>query len=90
MREEIPLLAKLAKEGWTRHQENAAKPPLKERPGVVAHTKMFRDALERSFVSDHPVCAASVASRLSIDGAATPPFQGGEYASLTIRHRICE
>src|SRR5213594_1750321 len=28
--------------------------------------------------TDHPVCAASVASRLLISGAATPPFQGGE------------
>src|SRR6267142_5408503 len=28
--------------------------------------------------SDHPVCGASEASRLFIDAAATPPFQGGE------------
>jgi hypothetical protein len=27
---------------------------------------------------DHPVCAASVASHLFIDGAATPPISGGE------------
>src|SRR5262245_30851767 len=26
-------LPSLAKEGWPRHQENGAKPPLKERPG---------------------------------------------------------
>src|SRR5438876_11982685 len=28
--------------------------------------------------TDHPVCGASEASRLFIDAAATPPFQGGE------------
>ena len=27
---------------------------------------------------NHPVCAAAVASRLFIDGAATPPMSGGE------------
>jgi len=30
-------------------------------------------------VSDHPVCAALVASQHFINGAATPPLQGGEY-----------
>jgi hypothetical protein len=33
-------------------------------------------------VSDHPVCGASVASRLFIDAAATPPLQGGECACV--------
>src|SRR5437016_13973125 len=28
--------------------------------------------------TDHPVCGASEASRLFINAAATPPFQGGE------------
>ena len=49
----IPLLAK---EGWTRRQENAAKPPLKGADGVVAHLSRYR-------VSDHPICAVAVASR---------------------------
>src|SRR5204862_1599711 len=31
-------------------------------------------------VSDHPVCGSSVASRLLIDAAATPPYEGGECA----------
>src|SRR5207249_4106831 len=35
-------------------------------------------------VSDHPVCGSSVASRLLIDAAATPPLQGGEYASTKL------
>ena len=30
-------IALLAKEGWTRHQEDAAKRPLKGADGVVAH-----------------------------------------------------
>jgi hypothetical protein len=37
----IPLLAK---EGWTRHQENIAKHPLKGADGVVAHEPYFRIA----------------------------------------------
>jgi hypothetical protein len=28
--------------------------------------------------SNHPVCAAAVASHLLLDGAATPPVSGGE------------
>jgi len=31
-------------------------------------------------VVDHPVCGDAVASRLFIDAAATPPWQGGENA----------
>ena len=65
---QIPLLAK---EGWTRRQENVAKLPLKERTGmsganaspigrsqqeVVAHKPRYS-------VNDHPVCAITVASR---------------------------
>jgi hypothetical protein len=59
---DIPLLAK---EGWTRHQENNAKPPLMERRGGRSQATLRRD--------DHPVCAASVASRHFLTGAATPP-----------------
>ena len=54
----IPLLAK---EGWTRHQKNIAKPPLKGADGVVAFAKMFREGIPKRFVvSDHPVCGALV------------------------------
>ena len=38
---------------------------------MVAHT-------ETGLVSDHPVCAKSDRG-LFLDGAATPPFQGGEF-----------
>jgi len=34
----VPLLGQ---EGWTRHQENAAKPPLKGADGVVSSAKHF-------------------------------------------------
>src|SRR6185295_4594483 len=32
--------------------------------------------------NDHPVCAASVASRHFLDGAATPPHEEGNLANL--------
>ena len=34
--------------------------------------------------NDHPVCAASEASRLFLTGAATPPVPGGEHPILAI------
>src|SRR5262245_52852434 len=73
----IPLLGK---EGWTRHQENAAKPPLMERTGwsITSHVATIDSGTW--LVSDHPVCAASEATRLFLTSAATPPYKGGEYA----------
>jgi hypothetical protein len=46
---------------------------------VVAHT-------ETLVASDHPVCAASVASRHLLTGAATPPLE--EVNVIRIRYRI--
>src|SRR5262249_2084541 len=43
----------LPKEGWTRHQENGAKPPLIERTGWSLTN-------QPASVSDHPVCGAKV------------------------------
>jgi len=40
-------------------------------------------ALSRSRFA--PVCAAFVASRHSLDGAATPPLRGGEYDAFKFR-----
>src|SRR5213593_5265467 len=40
--EGVPLLGQ---EGWTRHQENAAKPPLKARPGWSVRRKRGRAGL---------------------------------------------
>src|SRR5436189_4840379 len=40
--------------------------------------EIFRPETSRR--TDHPVCGSSVASRLLIDAAATPPRRGGECA----------
>src|SRR6266436_4482516 len=39
-------------------------------------------------VNDHPVCAASEASRLFLTGAATPPVPGGERPVLAIHSHL--
>ena len=46
--------------------------------GVVAHTSSFKTHSEVVLVSDHPVCGASVASRLFMNAAATPPREEGK------------
>src|SRR3989442_12480651 len=48
--------------------------------GVVAQRLHCEMRFETSRVSDHPVCAALVASQHFINGAATPSLQGGECA----------
>jgi hypothetical protein len=65
----------LKEEGWLRHQENAAKPPLKAQTGWSVRHNVSRSDISQN---DHPVCAAAVASRLFLNGAATPPVSGGE------------
>ena len=60
---------------WLRasvRQENVAKPPLLERTGWSLAATVS--------VPDHPVCAASDASRLFLTGAATPPHEEGNLA----------
>ena len=48
--------------------------------GVVARTETLPNAhSEPCLVSDHPVSAASEASRHFLSGGATPPLGGGEY-----------
>src|SRR6266478_2698238 len=74
-------------EGWTRHQENGAKPPLMERTGWSLTNHVAECVLEPWLVSDHPVCGASVASRLFIDAAATPPQEEGNAAQNNSRIR---
>ena len=49
---------------------------------MVAHTATW-------LASDHPVCAISDRDHF-LNGAATPPSQGGEYTRSQIRHRNCE
>jgi len=67
---DIPLLTE---EGWTRHQENDAQPPYLERTGWSLTSHVAGMHSETCVVRDHPVCAASVASRHFLTGAATPP-----------------
>src|SRR5437879_1576908 len=50
--------------------------------GVVARESRFATRFDTLRVSDHPVCGASVASRLFINAAASPPLQGGECACI--------
>src|SRR5205085_7726844 len=66
---DIPLLTE---EGWTRHQENVAKPPLVERTGWSLTGNVSECAFELCLVSDHPVCSASVASQHLL--LAQPPL----------------
>src|SRR5690242_13786982 len=61
----------LFEEGWTRPQQNIAKPPLWS--GRVV--SKFQQNL--MVFSHHPVCASKVASRL-LYRAAPPPRRGGE------------
>src|SRR5215831_5914048 len=47
--------------------------------GVVENGTSFKERIPKHFGnSDHPVCAAVVASHLFLYGAATPPVSGGE------------
>src|SRR6266436_5948034 len=52
----------------------------KARTGWSLASDVSECVLKHLRVSDHPVCGASVASRLFINAAATPPLQGGECA----------
>jgi hypothetical protein len=52
---------------------------------VVKNGTFSQERILKSFVnSDHPVCAAVVASHLFLDGAATPPISGGEWRAQFI------
>src|SRR5213080_4334673 len=55
--------------GGAKHKPDRAQP--QEKIGEIFRPEEFRR-------TDHPVCGASEASRLFINAAATPPFQGGE------------
>src|SRR5438128_11549910 len=70
----------LVKEGWPRHQKMVLF--RKGAAGVVARESRFATRFDTLRVGDHPVCGASVASRLFINAAATPPSQGGECACI--------
>ena len=54
-----------------RHPVSGIQGPFGPQTGEIFRPEEFRR-------TDHPVCVASEASRLFINAAATPPFQGGE------------
>src|SRR2546426_5778629 len=56
--------------------------PKTARTGWSLTSYVSKCVLKHWRVSDHPVCGASVATRLFMDAAATPPLQGGECAPL--------
>src|SRR5436190_19171257 len=62
--------------GWRDSLIEAGAPGAKREPDRAKPLLMFGETLRRS---DHPDCAASVASRHSFDSAASPPLRGGEY-----------
>src|SRR3989441_9732013 len=68
----------LPEEGWTRHQEDIAKPPLRSGRGGRSHA-VFKTHSEIWLVCDHPVYAAFEGSRHLPSGAAAPPLGGREY-----------
>src|SRR5216117_2833363 len=82
--ERIPLLAK---EGWLRHQKNAAKPPQKAQTGwsltrtVACERLLFLASPYRARIrSAHArPLLSKVASQHLLKVASTPPLQGGEY-----------
>ena len=70
----------LTEEGWPRHQEDVAKPPLRSGRGGRSRA-MFRTHSEISLVSDHPEAVKKMRSGLR---SATPLLaspQGGVAAS---------
>jgi hypothetical protein len=56
---------------------------------VVGNGTSSKQRIPKQFgIPNHPACAAAVASHLFLDGAATPPVSGGEFASLTFVHSV--
>src|SRR5437867_4248936 len=77
------LFPSLDKEGWTRPQENIAKPPLWERTGWFVQTTD-----NRWLEPTTPSTRANVASRNLPDRAATPPYPRRGIRALSHRARV--
>src|SRR5439155_955700 len=86
-RSHVGIKFSLGEEGWLRHQEDAAKPPYEGADGVVSPGQRYNVNM---YHNDHPVCAASEASRLFLTGAATPPVPGGEHPVLAINQTFID
>src|SRR5437016_13634100 len=83
--EGIPLLKE---EGWLRRQENAAKPPLRAQTGWSVPTRFQECLLRNSANLTTPSAPSAVASQHSIDGASTPPSQGGEHTAQVAAEHV--
>jgi len=70
-------------------KKNAAKPLYLELTGWSLTSHVAGMHSETCVVSDHPVCAASVASRHFLTGAAIPPHGGGHYSPDSHTWSIC-
>src|SRR5215831_15279775 len=80
VRRATPLLIQ---EGWTRHQEEVAKPPLTERTGWSGMEPFLKNAFRNtSSIPTTPSAPLRWLRHLFIDGAATPPVSGGESPAL--------
>src|SRR5215471_10172289 len=72
-------------------KKNGAKPPYLERTGWSLTRHVAGMHSETCVVSDHPVCAVSVASQHLLTGATTPPHGGGEYRRIrTLREFVSQ
>src|SRR5689334_3163626 len=65
--------------GGAKRKPDRAQP--QEKIGDIFRPEEFRR-------TDHPVCGASEASRLFINAAATPPFQGGESSPTQLQTQL--
>ncbi len=83
--EGIPLLKE---EGRLRRQENAAKPPLRAQTGWSVPTRFPECLLRNSANLTTPSAPSAVAAQHFIDGASTPPFQGGESVARIPQYRF--
>jgi len=54
----------------------------------IAERTEFQGALRGINLLNRPVCAAKEASRHLLDGAATPPCEGGEYRAQCVPNTL--
>src|SRR5262249_16250729 len=74
----INLSPLLIQEGWTRHQEEAAKPPLAERTGWSTMGPVRGNAFRNTSPIRPPRLRRCGGFASFLDGSATPPDTGGE------------
>src|SRR6266481_4242346 len=68
-----------------KRKRDSAQHQIMERTGWSLTNHVAECVPVPQLVSDHPVCGASVASRLFIEAAATPPHEEGNTPTRTCR-----